>query len=420
MNQATLRLYPYRWVLLGAFALLNAIVQLNWIAFAPITVECMRLYDVSAFRIVLLSMSFMVIYIVVSIPASLVIDRYGIRVGVGIGAVLTGVFGYLRGVWADDYGLVALAQFGLATAQPFVLNAVTKVAADWFPINQRATANGVAALGQFLGIIVGLGATNVLARSYLAAEDAPLDIASLRGVLTLYGIASAAIAALFLVVVRNKPPTPPARPEDMVRYGVLEGMRHIFKTRDMRLLLALFFIGLGMFNAITTFIDITLASKGYPPGGNEAGNVGATMMLAGVLGAIVFPIVSDRLRRRRIILIICMAGVVPGLAGLFFLNAYVPLLLAAGLFGFFMMGAAPVGFQYAAEVSQPAPESTAQGLIVMAGQISGAIFIVLMAVGSHISIEALADPHLAPRSLTLVFHVAFVALPRPTWHSPGA
>ena len=40
------------------------------------------------------------------------------------------------------------------------------------------------------------------------------------------------------------------------------------------------------------------------------------------------------------------------------------------------MGAcAPVGFQYSAEVSFPAPESTSQGLLLLVGQISGIIFI---------------------------------------------
>ena len=113
MNDTHFKVYGYRWVVLVAFAIINAIVQLNWIVFAPITVDCITLYNKSAFWIVLLSMSFMVVYIFVSVPASYIIDRYGIRIGVGIGAVLTGVFGYLRGVYADDYTMVAVSQFAL-------------------------------------------------------------------------------------------------------------------------------------------------------------------------------------------------------------------------------------------------------------------------------------------------------------------
>jgi hypothetical protein len=43
-----------------------------------------------------------------------------------------------------------------------------------------------------------------------------------------------------------------------------------------------------------------------------------------------------------------------------------------------MMSAYPIGFQYSAEVSYPAPESTSQGVILMAGQISGILFILGM------------------------------------------
>jgi FLVCR family MFS transporter 7 len=39
------------------------------------------------------------------------------------------------------------------------------------------------------------------------------------------------------------------------------------------------------------------------------------------------------------------------------------------------MSAGPIGFQYSAEVSHPAPESISQGVLLLAGQISGVIFI---------------------------------------------
>jgi len=55
---AGVRLYRYRWVVLGAFALLNAVVQANWITFAPVTDDAAAFYGVSDLRIGLLSMVF--------------------------------------------------------------------------------------------------------------------------------------------------------------------------------------------------------------------------------------------------------------------------------------------------------------------------------------------------------------------------
>jgi hypothetical protein len=51
------------------------------------------------------------------------------------------------------------------------------------------------------------------------------------------------------------------------------------------------------------------------------------------------------------------------------------MLISSFVFGFFIMGAGPVGFQYGAEKSYPAPESTSQGIILLAGQVSGIIFV---------------------------------------------
>ena len=134
MEKRSFKVYPYRWVVLLVFMCAVAVNQLLWITFASITSRAAEFYGVSDLSIGLLSMSFMLVFIVVSIPASWVIDTYGIRVAVGIGAALTGIFGLLRGLVAADYTLVLLSQIGIALGQPFILNAITKVAARWFPI----------------------------------------------------------------------------------------------------------------------------------------------------------------------------------------------------------------------------------------------------------------------------------------------
>ena len=93
MEQTSFKVYGYRWIVLLAFMSVVAINQLLWITFAPITGAAASYYGVSDLSIGLLSMSFMIVYIVISIPASWTIDTYGIRVAVGIGAALTGLFG---------------------------------------------------------------------------------------------------------------------------------------------------------------------------------------------------------------------------------------------------------------------------------------------------------------------------------------
>ncbi|HQH57154.1 MAG TPA: MFS transporter, partial [Candidatus Marinimicrobia bacterium] len=146
MEEVRFKVYPYRWVVLIAFMVIIAVNQLCWITFAPITGRAAQFYGVSDLSIGFLSMIFMIVYIVISIPASWIIDTYGIKIAVGIGAALTGVFGLIRGLLATSYQYVLIAQIGLAIGQPFILNSITKVAARWFPIAERATASGLGSL----------------------------------------------------------------------------------------------------------------------------------------------------------------------------------------------------------------------------------------------------------------------------------
>jgi len=229
------KVYGYRWVVLGVFALLNALVQMNWITFAAVTGDAADFYGVPVLNIGLLSMMFMIVFIFISVPASWVIDTYGLRVGVGIGATLTGVFALTRGVFADNYPLVLLATVGLAVGQPFVMNAVTKVGARWFAVSERATAASIPALAQFVGIIAAMVLTPILVSG-----------GGMEGMLLIYGIATAAGALAAVVFIRERPPTPPSTIDTEERFAVFAGLRHIFRQRDMWILLAIFFVGLGL------------------------------------------------------------------------------------------------------------------------------------------------------------------------------
>ena len=171
--------------------------------------------------------------------------------------------------------------------------------------------------------------------------------------------------------MREEPPTPPMSDEFTQRTSPIAGIKEIFGNRDMILLLILFFIGLGIFNAVSTCIDQICQNLTM----DETGIVGGVMLIGGVLGAVILPAISDKKRKRKPLLVTCMVLMLPGLIGLTVFNEFIPMMISAFIFGFFMMGVGPVGFQYGAERSYPAPESTSQGIILMMGQISGIMFV---------------------------------------------
>ncbi len=362
MHETDFKIYSYRWVVLLTFMLVVAVNQLMWITFAPITGSAADFYGVSDLSIGLLSMSFMIVYILVSIPASWVIDTYGIRIAVGIGAALTGIFGLLRGVLASDYSLVLLTQLGIAIGQPFILNAITTVAARWFPVRERATAAGLGSLSMYLGILLGLVLT-----PYLSLEI------EIQGTLLAYGIISVVAMVVFFVLVRESPPSAPCSPDEVERSLMFDGLKDSFRRKDFVFLLVIFFVGLGVFNAVTTWIEDIVRPRDFSI--IQAGNTGGLMILGGIIGALVVPMLSDHYRERTPFLWIAITGATLGLVGITFATSYWLLMLSAFLFGFSLLSAGPVGFQYGAEITHPTPEGTSNGLLLLMGQISGIIFI---------------------------------------------
>ncbi|MCL5275264.1 MAG: MFS transporter [Chloroflexi bacterium] len=365
MQQTQFKVYGYRWVVLLAFMAVAGVNQLLWITFASITTGAVRFYGVSDLEIGILSLIFMLVYIIVSVPASWAIDTWGIRAAVGIGAALTGVFGLLRGLLATSYTGVLIAQIGIAVGQPFILNAITTVAARWFPLRERATAAGFGSLAAYLGILLGLALTPFVVIG-----------SGIAGTLLIYGIASVIAALIFIVFVRENPPTPPCAPEQQARSLVFDGLAQMLRQREFLVLLPIFFVGLGVFNAVTTWVEEIVAPRGFTA--TEAGIAGGLMIVGGIVGALIVPALSDRARKRIPFIVFALAGAVVGLIGLTFAGTYALLLASSFLLGFFLLTAGPIGFQYGAEITYPAPEGTSNGLLLMMGQISGVVFILGM------------------------------------------
>jgi MFS family permease len=366
-----------------------AVNQLLWITFAAVTTDAMKFYGVSDLSIGLLSLSFLVVYIFISFPASWVIDTYGLRVGIGIGAVLTGVFGLVRGLVSANYTLVLLAQIAIAIGQPFILNAVTTIAARWFPMEERATASGIGSLAIYLGILVGLALT-----PYLTLQS------GFRGMLMIYGIVSALAMIVFFLFARERPPSPPCPPDQEARSLVLDGLSKMIRQRDFIYLLVIFFVGLGAFNAITTWIEQIISPRGFSA--TQAGDVGGIMIFGGILGAVILPLLSDRYRKRVPFLLVAILGAALGLIGITYVTSYFVLLIFSFFFGFFLLSAGPIGFQYAAEITYPAPEGTSNGMVLLMGQISGIIFI--------LGLDALKAPVTGSMTLPLLALVVMLAV----------
>jgi MFS family permease len=364
MEEQSVKLYPYRWVVLAVFMLVNIMVQVLWICYAPIATQAATAYGVKREDIDLLANLFMLIYLVVSFPAAWAIDTYGFKKAVGFGAFLMGAFGLLRALFPTNYTMAVVGSIGISVGQPFLLNAFTKFAALWFPQKHRATITGVIFIAVFLGI--GLGE---------ALGPGLLSACGFAGLQLIYGVASAVSALLFLVLAKSEPPTSASPPGEEVRALVLDSLKQILKNKSVYILSLALFLASGIVNGVFTLID---GLDGELSLTTDQGVLLTTLLLiGGIVGSIVIPAVSDALGRRKLVLLIAVILAVPATLGLVLGRGFVCEIICFFVMGFAVTGVTPVAYQYGAEITFPAPEGTSNGIFALVVQASG-LLIVLM------------------------------------------
>jgi predicted MFS family arabinose efflux permease len=257
---------PSRWGAIGAYAAVAAANQLLWLTFAPITTATAEHYGVSEGAVGWLSQVFPLLYVVLAVPAGLALDR-AFRPALLAGAWLTAAGGAVR-LGADTFAAALAGQVLVAVAQPFILNAVTKVAVLALPPQRRP-----------LGI--SLGSAGIFAGTALALPLGPAlgDAADLTPLLRVDAAVALAAAAGLTMAIRGLGgvAAAPARGE----------LRAVWGDRVIRRLVGIAFLGFGLFVALTTWLQALLEPAGVSD--TTAGWMLAAMVLAGVAGSAVLP-----------------------------------------------------------------------------------------------------------------------------------
>lgn len=370
LETRTYKVYPYRWVVLIVYLLIAMMIQALWATFFSTTTQAMAYYNVSESAISLLSIIFMVGMIALSVPSMAAFEKWGFKKAVGFGAALMGICGLLRGIFGQSYVALVITTVGFAVAQPFILNAPGLVAGKWFPENERATANSLGMLSNYLGMALALILTPVFLNQGL----------SIKTILIIYGIAGAVAAVLFLIFAKDAPPTPPCAEEFAVRSDFKEGFKSAFKNKGFLACIIIFFFLFGIFNVFFTLIEPILKemSNGAVDS-TRSGIIGVLILVVAIVGSVVLSMISDKDKLSRRVPYLAGSNIL-GLVGLILfivLHSYAGMIVAAVLYGLFTIGSAPLILTLAAEEAYPTSEGTSEGVMMWVGNIGGAILIAL-------------------------------------------
>lgn len=350
---------PRRWRVLLAFVAVALVTQLLWLNFAPLLVDMERTYGVSELVASLLVLPFPLLYVLLSIPSGKAIDTYGYKKVVGAGAIVGALGSLIRLDTAHFESLVA-GQVVIAAAQPFVVNGIAKLVADWFADDEAAIATGLGTVGMFLGMAIGMAATPPLVTAY-----------GLTGAMAVNAAIAAGAAVLWYALCEETGLAPPETPSSL---GAL------LASPRLRVFLVLALLGLGYFNGLTTWLEQLLAPRGL--NAEQAGVVGGVIVVGGIVGAIVVPLAADHWRIRRWPLIGCVVAATACNAWMASAGTYGMLCASGAALGFFFLPAFALLLTMTGEVVEPRDAGAATGLLMLAGNAGGvAVILALPATG---------------------------------------
>ncbi|XP_054648649.1 solute carrier family 49 member A3 [Dunckerocampus dactyliophorus] len=373
------KVYKRRWFVLLLLCLLNCSNATLWLTFAPVADQSAQYLRATLNQINWLSVVYMVVAIPLSFGTTWMLDTIGLRVTIILGSwlnMLGAVIRIIGGQPGKDfriyYSVVMLGQTFAAVAQPLVIFTPTKMAALWFPDDQRATANMMASMANPLGILVANVVSPKIART---AQEIP-------ALMLVYAVPACVICFLATVGMRRSaPPTPPsASAEHSTAEPFVHGIKLLLGNRAYLLLLMCFGSGVAVFTCFSTLLDQILCVQGYT--NDFAGLCSAIFIVSGVVGAVLLGLYVDKTKKfieaikvnmSLSTLVACVFAVVCLMQ-----EQKVAVATLCALFGFFGFSIYPPMMEMSVESSYPVGEATSAGLIFISGQIQSLIYIILL------------------------------------------
>uniref|UniRef100_A0A1A8CW98 Major facilitator superfamily domain containing 7 n=1 Tax=Nothobranchius kadleci TaxID=1051664 RepID=A0A1A8CW98_NOTKA len=378
-SQLSFKVYKRRWFVLLVLCLLNCSNATIWLTFAPVANQSAQYLQVSLEDINWLSVVFMVVAIPLSFLTTWMLDTLGLRPTLILGSWLNMLGALLRFLGASRFDgshqkflVVMLGQTFGAIAQPLIIFTPTKLAALWFPEDQRATANMFSSMSNPLGILLANLISPAVAKT--SAQIPTLMVWYTVPAFVVCFLASAGIWS-------NKPPTPPsASAETSGSEPFIKGIKLLLRNKAYLILLVCFGSGIAVFTCFTTLLEQILCVQGY--NNDFAGLCGALFIGVGVFGSAVFGFYVDKSKKFMEVIKInismtalcCITFSVVCLLP----QQKVAIAVVCALFGLFGFSIYPVAMELSVECSYPVGEATSAGLIFVSGQIQSVVYIVIL------------------------------------------
>ncbi|XP_076979215.1 choline/ethanolamine transporter FLVCR2 isoform X3 [Tamandua tetradactyla] len=366
---SVIKLSKRRWAVVLLFSCYSMCNAFQWIQYSAISNIFMNFYGVSTFQIDWLSMCYMLTYIPLLLPVAWLLEKFGLRTIALTGSALNclGAWVKLGSLKPHLFPVTMLGQVICSVAQVFILGMPSRIASVWFGANEVSTACSMAVFGNQLGIAIGFLVPPILVPNIKDDDKLAYHIS---------------IMFYLIAVFKEKPKYPPSRAQSLsyalasTDASYLSAIVRLFKNLNFVLLIISYGLNAGAFYALSTLLNRMLILH-YPGEEVNAGRIGLTIVIAGMIGAVISGIWLDRSKKYKettlVVYIMTLVGMVVYTLTLNLVHLWV-VFITAGTMGFFMTSYLPLGFEFAVELTYPESEGMSSGLLNVSAQVFGIIF----------------------------------------------
>ncbi|HEY3423706.1 MAG TPA: MFS transporter [Negativicutes bacterium] len=266
---------PFRWIILLIIFLTHATLNFSIYQIGGLASQIIPALQLQPSQFAMALAAPMLTCAIFGIPAGALADRYGVKSVVAVGLAFTVISSFGR-ISPTSFAVLFVWMFILGFGLAFLNANVAKILGAWFPPQQLGMVMGIYIAGATTGITIAL-ATSAL-------------FPSIDKAFTTSAIITLCVLVLWLLVIKSKPAGAP----DVPVQPLAEYLGVVLKSKYVWLGAIAMFFYMGTFVTQSGYLSNALTqAKGVNP--VLAGLVASCLSLALMVGALIGPVIFDRI-----------------------------------------------------------------------------------------------------------------------------
>jgi sugar phosphate permease len=400
------RISLYRWVVWGILVAIYLIVFFHRLSIGVIAGDLNKSFGMNATQIANLGAMYFYAYIVMQIPTGILVDHLGPKKTVVIGCVVA-AFSSIMFSLSVNITMAYLSRLLVGLGVSVVFLCILKIQSNWFPAEKFATMSG---LTSFIGSMGGL-----LAQTPLIIL---VNLIGWRNSFLVMGITTLILAVLVIIFVKNTPIEmgfPVVNPQETQtisqQQSIASQLLGVFK--NPRVWCPAFVFGgiNGGFLVFTGTFGVSYIISVYGLSKTYAANLVSVVLLVSGIASLLIGRISDKLRMRKLPMIVLAVTTVVAWTIIVFLKPSVILMSILVLLIGVTSSIAVLCWSVGKEVSNPKLAGMSMSIVNVFGFIFAAILMVIC--GKIIDINTIngLNPAVAyPKAFVVIVVSSIIAL----------